>query len=244
MAVSAHDPLRPTVLVVDDDEEIGALLKRYLGSQGLCVELLGDAASLRARIERETTDLVLLDLGLPDEDGLNLIRDLQQRKIPVVIVSGRGESVERVVGLELGADDYVTKPFDLRELLARIRSVLRRTSGAANEHAGMSPAFEFEGFRLQPEARRLLDADGREVALTTGEFDLLFAMVQRPNLVLSRDQLMNSMHGRDAGPYDRAIDVQIGRLRRKIETDPTNPRLIKSVRGVGYLFAPNVARRG
>jgi two-component system, OmpR family, response regulator len=185
---------------------------------------------------------VLLDLGLPDEDGLNLIRELQRCKIPVIIVSGRGESVERVVGLELGADDYVTKPFDLRELLARIRSVLRRAVGAANEHANAPPSFEFEGFRLQPEARRLIATDGREVPLTTGEFDLLFAMVQRPNLVLSRDQLMNSVHGRDAGPYDRAIDVQIGRLRRKIETDPANPRLIKSVRGAGYLFAVAVKR--
>lgn len=250
MAVSPHDLSHPTVLVVDDDEEIGALLRRYLSGQGLRVEVLGDAASLRERIERDAPDLVLLDLGLPDEDGLSVMRDLQRHQVPVIIVSGRGDSVERVVGLELGADDYVTKPFDLRELLARIRSVLRRSAlrgAAAPAQAvakpGAAPAFEFGGFRLEPDARRLLAADGRDVALTTGEFDLLYALVQRPNLVLSRDQLMNSVHGREAGPYDRAIDVQIGRLRRKIEADPAHPHLIKSVRGAGYLFAANVTRR-
>ncbi len=239
--VSDHDPLKPSVLVVDDDEEIGELLRRYLSGQGLHVEVFGNAAALRARIERQAADLILLDLGLPDEDGLSLIRDLRERHLPVIIVSGRGESVERVVGLELGADDYVTKPFDLRELLARIRSVLRRSAPAANAHPSGS-CFDFEGFRLEPEARRLIAADGSEVALTTGEFDLLYTLVQRPNLVLSRDQLMDSMHGREAGPYDRAIDVQIGRLRRKIERDPANPRLIKSVRGAGYLFAASVRR--
>jgi two-component system OmpR family response regulator len=250
MAVTPHDLSHPSVLVVDDDDEIGALLHRYLSGQGLRVEVLGDAASLRERIERAAPDLVLLDLGLPDEDGLSVMRDLQRHQVPVIIVSGRGDSVERVVGLELGADDYVTKPFDLRELLARIRSVLRRSAlrsaiapAQPSASAGGAPAFEFGGFRLEPDARRLLAADGREVALTTGEFDLLHALLQRPNLVLSRDQLMNSVHGREAGPYDRAIDVQIGRLRRKIEADPAHPHLIKSVRGAGYLFAASVTRR-
>jgi two-component system, OmpR family, response regulator len=248
MAVSADELARPLVLVVDDDEEIGLLLRRYLSGQGLRVEVFGDAASLRLRIEQQSADLVLLDLGLPDDDGLNVIRDLRSKRIPIIIVSGRGESVERVVGLELGADDYVTKPFDLRELLARIRSVLRRSAGIAAEHktplrVAMAAPFEFGGFKLEPDSRRLTAADGNEVALTTGEYDLLHAFVQRPNLVLSRDQLMNMVHGRDVGPYDRAIDVQIGRLRRKIESDPTNPKLIKSVRGAGYLFAANVIRK-
>ncbi len=243
MAVSAHDPSRSTVLVVDDDEDIGALLHRYLSGQGLRVEVFGDAASLRSRIAQPSVDLVLLDLGLPDDDGLNVVRDLRLRNIPIIIVSGRGESVERVVGLELGADDYVTKPFDLRELLARIRSVLRRAGGSAGERTACVAPFEFDGFRLEPEARRLTAVDGNEVALTTGEFDLLYAFLQRPNLVLSRDQLMDTVHGREAGPYDRAIDVQIGRLRRKIERDPANPRLIKSVRGAGYLFAAAVVRK-
>jgi two-component system, OmpR family, response regulator len=248
MAVSADELARPLVLVVDDDEEIGLLLRRYLSGQGLRVEVFVNAASLRLRIEQQPADLVLLDLGLPDDDGLNVIRDLRDKRIPVIIVSGRGESVERVVGLELGADDYVTKPFDLRELLARIRSVLRRSSAIAAEHTTTNHVttaapFEFEGFKLEPDARRLTAADGGEVMLTTGEYDLLHAFVQRPNLVLSRDQLMNTVHGRDAGPYDRAIDVQIGRLRRKIESDPANPKLIKSIRGAGYLFAANVARK-
>ncbi len=249
MAVHADAVSHPLVLVVDDDEEIGLLLRRYLSGQGLRVEVFGNAASLRLRIERQPADLVLLDLGLPDDDGLNVIRDLRGKNIPVIIVSGRGESVERVVGLELGADDYVTKPFDLRELLARIRSVLRRSANTVGEHAAIGHAiaaapFEFEGFKLEPDARRLIAADGSDVALTTGEYDLLHAFVQRPNLVLSRDHLMNTVHGRDAGPYDRAIDVQIGRLRRKIEPDPANPKLIKSVRGAGYLFAANVVRKG
>jgi two-component system OmpR family response regulator len=229
----------PHILVVDDDTEIGALLSRYLGSQGLRVSVAGDGAQLRATMREQTVDLVLLDLGLPDEDGLSLMRDLRgQWQGPVIIISGRGESVERIVGLELGADDYVTKPFDLRELLARIRSVLRRARPAAVT-AG-SRGFEFDGLRLDVPARRLSDRHGDTVPLTAGEFDLLLALLQRPHQVLTRDQLMNAVHGRDAGPFDRAIDVQIGRLRRKLEADPTDPQVIKSVRGAGYLFAAAV----
>lgn len=228
----------PRVLVVDDDAEIAALLSRYLVSQGLHVSVAENGARLRAVMAESTFDVVLLDLGLPDEDGLALIRDLRTRwRGPVIIISGRGESVERVVGLELGADDYVTKPFDLRELLARIRSVLRRAQPAAAVAPPDRQGFEFAGLRLDVPARRLLDQQGRDIALTTGEFDLLLALLQRPHQVLTRDQLMNAVHGHDAGPFDRAIDVQIGRLRRKLETDPANPQLIKSVRGAGYLFA-------
>jgi two-component system OmpR family response regulator len=159
---------------------------------------------------------------------------------PVIIISGRGESVERVVGLELGADDYVTKPFDLRELLARIRSVLRRAQPAPPSAPATVRGYEFEGLRLEVLARRLTGPNGREIALTTGEFELLLALIQRSNQVLTRDQLMNAVHGREAGPYDRAIDVKIGRLRRKLEADPSNPQLIRSVRGAGYLFAPPI----
>jgi two-component system OmpR family response regulator len=236
---------QPHVLVVDDDVEIGAILSRYLGSQGLRVSLAEDAARLRVAMQSPDYDLILLDLGLPDADGLSLMRELSDRwQGPVIIVSGRGESVERVVGLELGADDYVTKPFDLRELLARIRSVLRRTRAPAEEvkgHAGRG--LEFDGMHLDVPARRLIGRDSAEIALTSGEFDLLLALLQRPQQVLSRDQLMSALHGRDAGPYDRAIDVQIGRLRRKLEVDPANPLLIKSVRGAGYLFAATVKPR-
>ena len=241
---SAVESTLPRVLVVDDDEEIGALLSRYLGAQGMRVELVHSGAALRQRMQQEGADVVLLDLGLPDEDGLSLMRYLRERwNGPVIIISGRGESVERIVGLELGADDYVTKPFDFRELLARIRSVLRRALPAPTEIDSARTCFEFEGFRLQPQSRRVTAADGQEVLLTAGEFDILHVLVQSPHTILSRDQLMNSVHGRDAGPFDRAIDVQIGRLRRKIEPDPANPQLIKSVRGAGYLFAAAVRRK-
>lgn len=232
---------RPHVLVVDDDAEIGALLTRYLGGQGLRVSVAGDGAQVRTAMREHAIDLMLLDLGLPDEDGLTLMRDLRRNwQGPVIIVSGRGEPVERIVGLELGADDYVTKPFDLRELLARIRSVLRRTNAASTGAATSPRGFEFEGRRLDVSMRRLADPHDSDIPLTTGEFDLLLALLQRPHQVLTRDQLMNAVHGREAGPFDRAIDVQIGRLRRKLEADPANPQLIKSVRGAGYVFAAAV----
>ena len=239
---SPHSSVKqPRVLVVDDDPEIGLLLSRYLEGQGLRVTVAEDGAQFRAAMSEPTFDVVLLDLGLPDEDGLALMRELRSRWLgPVIIVSGRGESVERVIGLELGADDYVSKPFDLRELLARIRSVLRRTQPVSAEPG--SPAFLFDGLRLEPATRRLVGHSGEDIALTSGEFELLQALLERPNQVLTRDQLMNAVHGRDAGPFDRAIDVQIGRLRRKLESDPANPQLIKAVRGAGYLFAASVRR--
>ena len=237
---------RPTpstthLLVVDDDGEIAALLRRYFEGQGFRVSVARDGTEMRAQLLAEQVNLVLLDLGLPGEDGLELTRFLRTEwRGPVIIVTGRGDAVDRVVGLELGADDYVTKPFDLRELLARVRSVLRR-SLAAVVSAPLG-VFEFNGWRLDPGARALADANGAAVALTTGEFELLLALVQQPMRVLSRDQLMNVMHGRDSGPFDRAIDVQIGRLRRKIEVDPASPELIKSVRGAGYMLAVRVQR--
>jgi DNA-binding response OmpR family regulator len=232
----------PHILVVDDDPEIGALLGRYLGGHGYRVSVAADGAELRRYLRQGVVDLVLLDLGLPDGDGLGLLREFQSYwHGPVIVVSGRGESVERVVGLELGADDYVSKPFDLRELLARVRSVLRRAplQRAAEATSG---AIEFDGMRLETASRRLLDRDGSDVGLTSGEFDLLLLLLQRPNQVLTRDQLMSSLHGRDAGPFDRSIDVQIGRLRRKIEADPARPRVIKSVRGAGYMLAASVSQ--
>lgn len=232
----------PHVLVVDDDAEIGALLLRYLGGQGFQVSVAGDGAALRQTLRLQSVDLILLDLGLPDEDGLSLLRDLQGSwRGPVIVISGRGESVERVVGLELGADDYITKPFDLRELLARVRSVLRRAQASrATAASGPAQRIEFDGLQLDLLARRLLGRDGRDAELTAGEFDLLRALAERSHQVLSRDELMNCLHGRDAGPFDRSIDVQIGRLRRKVELDPSSPQLIKSVRGAGYMFAVSV----
>jgi DNA-binding response OmpR family regulator len=233
---SSHSPQH--LLVVDDDEEIVALAERYFGKHGFRVSAAADGAAMRRVLAEGPVDLVLLDLGLPGEDGFDLTRYLRAHwRGPVIIVTGRGESVDRVVGLELGADDYVTKPFDLRELLARIRSVLRRSGERGAPAPPEQGAVRFAGFRLDPSARRLTDAEGRPVNLTTGEYELLRVLLDRPNRVLSRDDLVSLLHGREAGPYDRAVDVQVGRLRRKIEADPANPEIIKSVRGVGYVLA-------
>jgi two-component system OmpR family response regulator len=234
----------PHLLVVDDDAEILALIERYFRNQGFRVSTAPSGTAMRAAIQANLIDIVLLDLGLPGEDGLDLTRYLRTHwKGAIIIVTGRGESVDRIVGLELGADDYVTKPFDLRELLARVRSVLRRSAPSSGERASSNgTAIEFAGFRLDPDARVLTGPRNSEVPLTTGEFDLLCIFLDHPNRVLSRDQLMGFVHGRDAGPFDRAIDVQIGRLRRKIEHDPAKPELIKSIRGAGYLFTARVQR--
>ena len=232
---------RPHILVVDDDVEIGLLLLRYLGGHGYRVSVAVDGAQLRACLREHAIDLMLLDLGLPGQDGLSLMREFQREwNGPVIVVSGRGDSIERVVGLELGADDYVGKPFDLRELLARVRSVLRRVQPRAPVESGISNGLAFDGMRLDASARQLRDREGQDVALTSGEFELLLAFLRRPNQVLTRDDLMSCLHGREAGPYDRSIDMQVGRLRRKIETDPAEPRIIKSVRGCGYVLAATV----
>lgn len=231
------------ILIVDDDPDIVTLLSRYLGGQGFRVSSAGNGAELRAHVEGVGTDVILLDLGLPDEDGLGLLRYLQGAwDGPVIVVSGRGEPVERVVGLELGADDFVSKPFDLRELLARIRSVLRRTTKAAPVSTARSSVLAFDGFQLDLASRRLTDPRGNEIALTTGDFQLLCALLHRPRQVLSRDELMDALYKREAGPFDRAVDMGIGRLRRKLEPNPDAPALIKSVRGIGYLFTSEVVR--
>ncbi|HEY0178170.1 MAG TPA: response regulator [Dokdonella sp.] len=238
-------PVRPPrLLVVDDDDDIVEIARRYFGAHGFEVSGAGDGAAMRRLLAEEAVDLVLLDLGLPGEDGFELTRYLRSHwNGPVIIVTGRGESVDRIVGLELGADDYVTKPFDLRELLARVRSVLRRSSARASDAAAAdAEVVRFAGFRLDAAARRLTTDAGEPVPLTTGEYDLLQVFLARPNRVLSRDDLLSQLHGRSAGPYDRAIDMQVGRLRRKIEADPAQPSLIKSVRGAGYLFTAKPER--
>nr|WP_256489385.1 response regulator [Dyella lutea] len=230
-------------MVVDDDSEIALLLKRYLAAQGFAVSVAGSGREMLARLAETSVDLVLLDLGLPGEDGLDLTRYLHEHwRGPVIIVTGRGDSVDRIVGLELGADDYVTKPFELRELLARIRSVLRRVGERPRENEAQPPTYCFAGYRLESHSRTLTTGAGQPVALTNGEYELLQVFVTHPNRVLSRDELMNHLYGRDSGPYDRAVDVQVGRLRRKIEPDPTVPTLIKSVRGAGYMFSDTVQR--
>ncbi|WIG54600.1 MAG: hypothetical protein OJF61_000386 [Rhodanobacteraceae bacterium] len=233
------------LLVVDDDAGVLDLLRRYFSGQGFEVSVAANGAEMRDALARLSVDLVMLDLGLPGEDGFDLTRQLRKSwDGALIIITGRGESVDRVVGLELGADDYVTKPFELRELLARVRSVLRRaTPSAVTADVANEPAFQFGNFLLTPQSRMLRTADGKAIALTTGEYELLRVLAEHPNRVLSRDDLMEHIHGRNAGPFDRAIDVQIGRLRRKVESDPANPELIKSVRGAGYVFSARVYRR-
>jgi DNA-binding response OmpR family regulator len=233
------------ILVVDDEPEVAEVLRRYLSTQGYRVSIADGGVAMRRIMAEAHVDLVLLDLGLPGEDGLALMRaQREQSSIPIIVVTGRGDPVDRIVGLEVGADDYVTKPFDLRELAARVRSVLRRTRGIAEPPAPVPPPdrIRFAGWTLHLGARRLDSPRGAPVDLTTGEFDLLVVLAKSPGRVLSRDELLEATRNREAGPFDRTIDVQVGRLRRKIEADPQKPEIIKSVRGAGYLFTPKVER--
>ncbi len=243
---SPTPPRAPHLLIVDDDTEISGLVKRYLGPQGFSVSTAENGVQLKEVLRSAHVDLVLLDLGLPGEDGLELTRYLHGHwRGPIIIVSGRGDSVDRIVGLELGADDYITKPFELRELLARVRSVLRRSERKppASELSESRSTLVFGGYRMDTVAHVLFDTHGIEVPLTTGEYELLKLFLEHPNRVLSRNDIMTHMHGHDAGPYDRAIDVQIGRLRRKIETDPSRPSLLKAIRGTGYILTERVLRQ-
>lgn len=242
--LSPSNALLPHVLVVDDDDEIISLVRRYLTTQGFVVTAAGDGTALKDALRAAHVDLILLDLGLPGEDGLELTRYLHGHwQGPVIILSGRGESVDRIVGLELGADDYITKPFELRELLARIRSVLRRAARGADAVTPQRYAtLVFRGYRLDTGSHILRNPAGDVVPLTSGEYDLLKLFLEHPGRVLSRNDIMSHIHGRDTGPFDRAIDVQVGRLRRKIESDPSQPGLLKSVRGAGYMLAEKVAR--
>ena len=236
--------------VLDDEPDITQLIARYFGAQGFRVTEMHRSASLMDLMRTDPPALVLLDLGLPGEDGFSVARQLREQfKCGLIIVTGRGDAVDKVVGLEIGADDYVTKPFDLRELLARCRAVLRRLEGtstaAVPQGAAGSPQPEclrFGRFEIDAGARRLLGPDGHEVALTSGEFDLLLTFCRHPGRVLSRDFLLDATRGREAGPFDRTIDVQVGRLRRKLGDDPDNPAVIKSVRGAGYLMASTVRK--
>ena len=220
--------------------DITRLLATYLQAQGFRVSQTHDGATLLRLMGDDPAQLVLLDLGLPGEDGFAIARELRERwRCGLVIVTGRGDAVDKVVGLEVGADDYVTKPFDLRELLARIKAVLRRTH-AAPDPAAARPKHRFAGWELDVAARRLLDPERREVPLTSGEFDLLATFIEHAGRVLSRDFLLEQTRGREAAPFDRTIDVQIGRLRKKIEEDGDDPQIIKSVRGAGYILVAPV----
>ena len=234
------------IAVVDDEPDITALLAGYLTGQGFRVTALRSGSELIATMAADPPALVLLDLGLPGEDGFAIARQLREHwRCGLVIVTGRGDSVDKVVGLEVGADDYVTKPFDLRELLARVKAVLRRIEPAppGPAPAGVGAArhrLRFADWELDLDARRLCDPLGRETALTAGEFDLLSAFVRHPGRVLSRDFLLEQTRGRDAGPFDRTVDVQVGRLRKKLEARPDDPQIVKSVRGAGYILVAPV----
>ena len=228
------------ILVVDDDREIRDLLSRFLVKHGLRVSTARDGAEMMRVLDGAAIDLVVLDLMLPGEDGLSLCRKLRANtSLPVIMLTAMGEDTDRIVGLEMGADDYLPKPFNPRELLARIKAVLRRVNSLPAA-APKGDVAKFDGWILDLGARRLCSPVGEEVELSTGEYDLLLAFATHPRRVLSRDQLLDLARGRSAVPFDRSIDIQVMRLRRKIEADPKEPRLIKTVRGGGYMFAAEV----
>lgn len=237
------DTASPKILLVDDEATLREPLAEYLTRQGFLVTAAASAAEARSRLREEEPDIVLLDIMMPGEDGLSLCRHLvESRNLPVILLTARGEATDRIVGLEIGADDYVVKPFEPRELAARIRSVLRRASRPATAAAPENEIFAFEGWRLDPLKRRLTDAEGATVAISSVEFRLLMAFLEHPRQVLDRDRLLDMVQGREAHLFDRAVDNQVSRLRRKIEVDSRSPQLIQTVWGGGYMLAADVKR--
>jgi two-component system OmpR family response regulator len=235
--------IRPHILAVDDDAQIRSLLDEYLAENGLRVSTASNGREMSQILAEHSIDLVILDLRLKDEDGMAIARSLRERvSMPVIILTGVREEADRVMGLELGADDYVMKPFSPRELLARIRTVLRRTKIAApaGGQGREARAYRFGGFELNLRTRRLKHQDGTPVNLTKGELNLLAALLAAPERILTRDQLLEASRVYDNEVYDRAIDIQVLRLRRKIEADPSQPRYIVTERGVGYIFSAPV----
>ena len=230
------------VLIVEDDPAIREMVAEYLGAQGYDVQQAESGTDMREAIERNLPDLVLLDVRLPGEDGLSLARYLRERyDVGIIMVTGADGVVDRVVGLEVGADDYVTKPFDPRELLARVKSVIRRLQSRPQETptARVGPERVAVGrCFLDVASHRLLDVEGSEVPITSMEYDLLKIFTEHPNKVLTRDQILNLTHNRDWEPFDRSIDIRIARLRRKVEPNPGEPQAIRTVRGAGYMFVP------
>lgn len=232
------------LLLVDDEAALREPLAEYLARQGFVVHQAASAAEARTRLRDDAIDLVLLDIMMPGEDGLSLCRHLAESKaIPTILLTARTETTDRIVGLEIGADDYVTKPFEPRELVARIRSVLRRSSKTAATPAPTDDeVLVFDGWRLDPLRRKLTDAEGAVVPISSVEFRLLLAFVEHPRQVLDRDRLLDMVQGREAHLFDRAVDNQVSRLRRKVEADNRNPVLIQTVWGGGYMFAADVRR--
>lgn len=236
-------PDTPHILVVDDDREIRDLVARFLRNHGCRVDAVGDGRAMFRTLETGRFDLLVLDLMMPGEDGLSICRRLRQTSnLPVIMLTAVGDEADRIVGLEMGADDYLAKPFSPRELLARIRAVLRRAAALQRPAENGPAVLAFDRWRLDLTKRELSDSKGTLMPLTAGEFDLLAALAEHPGRILTRDQLLDLTKGRDAIPFDRSIDVQISRLRRKIEDDPREPALIKTVRSGGYVFTPQVVR--
>ncbi|ODU69003.1 MAG: DNA-binding response regulator [Novosphingobium sp. SCN 66-18] len=237
-----NEPSPIRVLLVDDEAALREPLADYLVRQGFAVTQAGTAAEARSRLVEAAFDIVLLDIMMPGEDGLSLCRHLvEARQIPVIFITAKGEATDRIVGLEIGADDYVVKPFDPRELVARVRSVLRRAVRQAAEPTD-AVVYEFEGWQLDPLKRRLTDPEGALVAISSAEFRLLMAFLDHPRQVLDRDRLLDMVQGREAHLFDRAVDNQISRLRRKVEVDSRNPQLIQTVWGGGYMLATEVRK--
>ena len=238
---------RVHILVVDDDVRIRQMLTRYFEQEGYRVSAAADGAAMRARLKARPADVILLDVVMPGEDGLTLAREIRAMSdVGIIMLTGRDEVLDRVIGLEVGADDYVAKPFHLREVLARVKSLLRRRTHAPDPAVrgpqSVEGVIRFDGWLLDTARRRLVSPSGEDVALTSGEFDLLAALAKHPGRVLSREALMDHTRGRGLKAFDRTIDAQIARLRKKIERDPKTPTLVKSVRAVGYVFTGKVDR--
>jgi two-component system, OmpR family, response regulator len=246
MSTATESP-KPHILIVDDDTEIRDLLSRFLSKHDFRVTTAKDGREMQQALKDWKIDLIVLDLMMPGDDGLTLCRHVRaESDMPIIMLTAMGEDVDRIIGLEVGADDYIPKPFNPRELAARIKAVLRRTTAPplapsvpVSEESG--EVIRFEDFELET-ATRTLRKNGEAILLTAGEYELLVAFVEHPRRVLNRDQLLDMARGRAAIPFDRAIDVQVGRLRKKIEPDAKIPMLIKTVRGGGYMFTPDVRR--
>jgi DNA-binding response OmpR family regulator len=246
IAMAPHDPVN--ILIVDDEPEVRGLLREFFELEGYRVSEARDGREMRAYLERHPASLITLDINLPGQDGFALAREIRAtRNVPIVMISGKQDPVDRVVALELGADDFITKPFHLREVLARVRAVLRRYQhdDAAPQPTPVQPgsdAVAFDGYTLSRSRREVADTSGRVVELTAAEFNLLDLFISNPARVMSRDHIMDRLKGNEWSPFDRSIDTLVARLRKKIEGDTEHPRLIKTVRGVGYVFTMDVRR--
>lgn len=232
---------KPHILLVDDEATLREALAEYLVKQGYKVQQAQDASVARSLLNAYDFDVILLDIMMPGEDGLSFCRFVRERtEIPVIFISAKTEETERIIGLELGADDYVTKPFSPRELVARIKVALRRSNNGSIPKTGEGAIYQFSGWTLKTDERRVSDPEGVMVPLSTGEYQMLLALISRAGQVLNRDQLLDITQGREAHAFDRAVDNQISRLRRKIEKDPKEPEIIKTVWGGGYILSGEV----